>query len=173
MRPANMLLYRRRWTLFFQVPFAVVMGILTVYVLVMAVVLDDRLFTILFSLSAFCTFCLAWTLGRAALEAHRNREPAVVIDATGITDLREEGPQPVPWDAMERVRLDSDDRIVIRLHTSEKASTVRVVSLALQRWQQGGDVVVSLAGLGFNPYELHRTLNAFHKAAPDQAPPRR
>ncbi|KRD14490.1 MULTISPECIES: hypothetical protein [Acidovorax] len=165
MQPHPILLYRRRWTLFFQVPFAVLMAILTAYAIFMALVFDDRLFTVLFSFAAFCTFCLAWTLGRGALEAHKNREPAVVIDETGITDLRDEDPQPVPWEAMERVRLDSDDRIVVRLHTSDKVSALRVISLALQRWQQGGDVVVSLAGLAHNPHILQRTLSTFHKAA--------
>lgn len=88
----------------------------------------------------------------------------MVIDANGITDLREEDPQPVPWEAMEHVLLDSEDRIVVRLLTSEKASALRVISLALQRWTQGGDVVVSLVGLAHNPYTMQRTLSAFHKA---------
>ncbi|RYF53363.1 MAG: hypothetical protein EOO29_56645, partial [Comamonadaceae bacterium] len=115
------------------------------------------------------------TLGRAALEAQRDREPVVVIDGTGITDLRNEVPEAVPWGAMERVRLDSDDRIVVRLLQPEKASALRVASLALQRWQRGGDVVVSLAGLAHNPHALQRALGAFHQAAtaPIQAQARR
>lgn len=165
MQPQPIFLYRRRWTLLFQVPFAVLMAILTAYAIFLAVVFDDRLFTVLFSLGAFCTFCLAWTLGQSALDAHKNREPAVVIDAIGITDLRDEDPQPVHWEALERVRMDSDDRIVVRLLTSEKASALRVISLALQRWTEGGDVVISLAGLAHNPYTMQRTLSAFHKAA--------
>ena len=165
MPPQPILLYRRRWTLVFQVPFAALMAILTAYAIFMAVVFNDRLFTPLFSLGALCTFCVAWTMGRDALEAHRNREPVVVIDETGITDLRDENPQPVPWQAMVRVRLNSDDRLVIRLLTAEKASALRVISLAMQRWTNGGDKVIYLAGLAYNPYMMQRTLNAFHKAA--------
>jgi hypothetical protein len=170
MQPQPIFLYRRRWTLFIQVPFVALMAILTAYAIFMAVVFDDRLFTVLFSFSAFCTFCITGTLGRTALEAHNNREPAVVINAEGITDLREDDPQPVPWEAMERVRLDSDDRLVIRLLTAEKVSALRVISLALQRWQQGGDVVVSLVGLAHNPHTLQRTLSAFHQAAATPRP---
>jgi len=173
MQPQPILLYRRRWTLFFQVPFVVLMAILTAFAIFMAVAFDDRLFTVVFSLGAFCTFCIAGTLGRSAWEAHRNREPAVVIDAAGITDLRDEDPQPMPWEAMERVRLDSDERIVVRLRTSDKAPALRVISQALQRWQQGGDVVVSLAGLAHNPHTMQRTLSAFHTAATAPAPTRR
>lgn len=163
MPPQPIVMYRRRWTQWFTVPFAALMAACTVYAIFMAVVFDDRLFIAVFSLSAFCTFCIAWTLGNSALEAHRNREPAVVIDHTGITDLRQEDPEPIPWSAMERVRLD-EDRILIRLRTADLASALHVVSKALQRWQHGGDVVVALDGLGHNPYKLQRALATFHKA---------
>lgn len=171
MPPQPLALYRRRWTQWFTVPFVAVMAACTVFAIFQAVALDDRLFTAVFSLSAFCTFCLAWTLGNSALEAHRNREPAVVIDHTGITDLRQEDPQPIPWSAIERVRLD-EDRIVVRLRTAETTSALQVVSQALQRWQRGGDLVVALDGLGHNPYKLQQALAAFHKAPTSLTKPR-
>lgn len=169
MRPATMLLYRRRWTLFFQVPCAVLLAAGTVYSVFLAVAFDNRLFTPLSLFGAFCMFCLSWTLGRSALEAQRNREPAVAIDASGITDLRDDDPHPVPWHAMESVHINRRNCIVIRLMSSEKASALRVITLSLQRWHQGGDVVISLVGLGVNHYVLHRTLSAFHKAASNPA----
>lgn len=166
MQPQPILLYRRRWTLLFQVPFTLMMVLCLAYSLYRAYVSNDRLFTALFLCAAFLTFCIAWTLGGAALQAYLQRNPAVVIDATGITDLRPDDPHTVPWEAMERVHLDNHENVIlVKLHTSHKDSALRVIAKALKRWQQRGDVVFSLGGLAYDTRQIQKALKVFHTAA--------
>lgn len=136
MQPQPIALHRRRWTLVFQMPFTLLMALCMAYSLHWACASSDRLFTVFFLCAAFVVFCVGGTLGRAALEAYRVQDPAVVIDATGITDLRQEDPRTVPWDAVERVQLDNaEDVILIQLRPGHKDSALRVIGKTLQRWQ--------------------------------------
>lgn len=166
MQPQPILLYRRRWTLLFQVPFTLMMVLCLAYSLHGAYVSTDRLFTAMYLCAAFVTFCIAWTLGGAALQAYLQRNPAVLIDANGITDLRQESAHTVPWDAMERVHLDNhENAILIRLHSGRKESALGVVVTALQRWNRRGDVVFSLGGLAYDTRQIQKALKAFHTTA--------
>ena len=171
MPPQPILLYRRRWPLFFQVPFVVFMAANFAAALVFAYVADNRLVTALCLFAAFGLFCAAWTLGRSALETYQRHGPAVVIDASGITDLRDESSLTVPWDAMERVLLDNSESVIlVTLRPGHKDSALRVISKALQRWQQRGDVVFSLGGLAYDTRQIQNALKTFHRAAVPQAP---
>lgn len=174
MQPQPILLYRRRWTLLFQVPFTLLMLLCLAYSLYWAYVSSERLYTALFLLAAFVTFCLAWTLGSAALKAYFERNPAVVIDASGITDLRHEAPNTVPWEAMERVHLDNHENVIlIRLHPGRKDTALRVVIAALQRWQRRGDVAFPLGGLAYDTPKIRKALKAFHASVVPTIPSRR
>jgi len=171
MQPEPILLYRRRWTLVFQVPFTLLMLLCLAFSLYGASVSNERLLTALLLCAAFVAFCVGGTLGRAALEAYRVRDPAVVIDATGITDLRQDDPHTVPWEAMERVQLDGyEDVILIQLRPGQKDSALRVIAKALQRWQRRGDVVFALGGLAYDTRQIQNALKAFHTAAVPRAP---
>ena len=166
MPPQPILLYRRRWTLVFQVPFVLLMAICLAFSVYWALASNDRLFTALCLFAAFVSFCVGGTLGRSALEAYREQDPAIVIDATGITDLRQDDPHTVPWEAMKRVHLDDyEDVILVKLRPGHKDSALGVMIKTLKRWQQRGDVVFYLGGLAHNPRQLQTALKAFHAAA--------
>lgn len=166
MQPRPIFLYRRRWTLLFQVPFTLLMVACLAYSVFLIYASDSRLVTLIGSVGAFVAFCIAGTLGRSAWEAYRVREPAVVIDETGITDLRDDESQTVPWDAMERVQLDNyENTIRVKLRSSSTASAVGVIVKTLQRWQRGGDVVFLLGGLAYDPRQIQAALRAHHAAA--------
>jgi len=96
MPPQPILLYRRRWTLVFQVPFVLLMAICLAFSLYGALASNDRLLTILFLCAAFVSFCVGGTLDRPALEAYREQDPAIVIDATGITTCARTTRTPCP-----------------------------------------------------------------------------
>ncbi|MBL7087294.1 hypothetical protein [Acidovorax sp.] len=166
MQPQPIMLYRRRWTLVFQVPFTLLVLACLAFSLYWAAVSNDRLLTILCLCAAFVAFCVGGTLGRSTLEAYRVRDPAVVIDATGITDLRQDDPHTVPWEAMERVHLDNYENVIlVKLRPGHKDSALRVIFKALQRWQQRGDVVFFLGGLAYDTRQIQTALKAFHAAA--------
>jgi len=166
MPPQPILLYRRRWTLVFQVPFVLLMAICLAFSLYGALASNDRLFTALCLCAAFVSFCVGGTLGRSALEAYREQDRAIVIDATGITDLRQDDPHTVPWEAMERVHLDDYEGVIlVKLRPGHKDSALGVIIKTLKRWQQRGDVVFALGGLAHDPRQIQTTLKAFHAAA--------
>lgn len=166
MPPQPILLYRRRWTLVFQVPFVLLMAICLAFSLYWASVSNDRLLTALCLCAAFVSFCVGGTLGRSALEAYREQDPAIVIDATGITDLRQDDPHTVPWEAMERVHLDDYEGVIlVKLRPGHKDSALGVIIKTLKRWQQRGDVVFALGGLAHDPRQIQTALKAFHAAA--------
>ena len=170
MQPQPILLYRRRWTLIFQVPFTLLMVLSLAYAVYFAVAVDGPLFRAVFSLAAFAAFCIAWTLGRSAWEAYQWRDPALVVDATGITDLRGDDQRCVRWDAMERVHLDNyENLILIRLSDAGTGSALGAVFRTLQRWQQGGDFAFSLRGLAYDTRQIQTALKAFHAAAAPQS----
>lgn len=171
MPPQPILLYRRRWTLIFQVPFTLMMILCLAYAVYFAVAVEGPLFRAVFSFAAFGAFCIAWTLGRAAWEAYQSRDPAVVLDGTGITDLRSDAQRFVPWEAMERVHLDNyENMILIRLRTTRSDSALGILFTTLQRWQQGGDVAFSLRGLAYDTRQIQTALKAFHTAATPRVP---
>lgn len=159
----------------FQVPFVLAMVACLGYALWVAYATDIRLLRMLALVCAFGTFCVAGTLGRAAWQAYRLRQPALAIDVEGITDLRADDPQALPWTAMERVHLDNyENRILVRLRPGQTANAWRVAAQALKRWQQRGDVVFDLRGLGYDTQQIQRALKAFHTASrrPPAAPDR-
>lgn len=124
MQPRPIFLYRRRWTLLFHVPITLLMVACLAYSALLIYTADNRLVTLTGSVGAFASFCIAGTMGRSAWEAYRVREPAVVIDESGITDLREQDSHTVPWEAMERVLLDiTENTIRVKLRSSSGAAT--------------------------------------------------
>ena len=166
MQPRPIFLYRRRWTLLFSVPITLLMVACLVYSVLLIYTADNRLVTLTGSVGAFASFCIAGTLGRSAWEAYRVREPAVVIDESGITDLREEDSHTVPWEAMERVWLDiTENTIRVKLRSSSNASALGVIVKTLQRWQRGSDVVFLLGGLAYDVRQVQTALHAHHAAA--------
>lgn len=123
--------------MYFRAPFLAVMVAATVYGGFLAHVFfasQNRLFEALLALGTFCCFCVAWTVGRSAWDAHHLGDAAVVIDAGDITDLQADEPHAVPWEAIARAQLDYErDPIVIKLRASETACARGVVVKPLQR----------------------------------------
>lgn len=166
MPPQPIVMYRRRWTLLFQVPFTLLMVACLAYSVLLIYAADNKLLTLIGSVGAFSSFCIAGTFGRSAWEAYRERDPVVVIDESGITDLRDEDSHTVPWEAMERVLLDiTENTIRVKLRTSTTESAIGVIVKALQRWQRGGDMVFLLGGLAYDARQVQMALRAHHAAA--------
>lgn len=166
MLPRPILLYRRRWTLVSQVPFALLMAACCACAVYFAWRAQTPVVAAFFWLGAFGTFCIAGSLGHASLNAYRLREPALVIDETGITDLRDTDPRTLPWQAMQRVVLDNyENAILVRLVPAPDTSLLRAITDTLRRWQLRGDAVFSLGGLGYDANQLRTSLQAFHRAA--------
>ena len=160
------LLYRRRWTLIFQVPFVLLMAACLAFSLFLALASGSRLLAALGWVGAFVSFCVGGTLGNAAWKAYRWRDPAMVIDADGITDLQGDEPRTVPWSAMDRVHLDNYESVIlVRLRQGTKTSFVGAAVQALQRWQRRGDVAFHLGGLAYDTRQVQVALKEFLAAS--------
>ncbi|MDA8445137.1 STM3941 family protein [Paracidovorax valerianellae] len=161
MAEKRLTLRRRRWTLVFSLPFTVLMLVICIYS-VFLMFTGDRLVTFIAGLSAFGTFCVGGTLGKAVVQALYDLQPAVIIDSHGLNDVRG-GNGLVPWQEIERVTLDLDEqRILVDMADHAVPERRRRVSKT-RRLLSGGDYTVALAGLSYHPQELGRALAWHHR----------
>jgi hypothetical protein len=121
----------------------------------------DRLVMMMGGCGAFVALCVGGTLGKSALDAWRNADPAVVIDQHGLHDVRG-ATGLIPWRDIEKVKLDNyEQRILVNV---AKGAASRRRSTAL-RLLAGADYVVSLDGLSYSHRELSNTLAKYHRQA--------
>jgi len=161
MLPKPLPLRRRRWTLVFSLPFTAFMafaGAYSVFLMFSA----ERVAVMLGACGAFVSLCVGGTLGKAALDAWRNEEPAVVVGADGLHDLTGETGL-VPWHRIDAVRLDDyEQRILVTLVVASPDRAGRLVS-ATRRLLAGADYKVDLRGLAYRPRELAAALAEHHR----------
>lgn len=106
MHPKPLYRHRRRWTLFFSVPFALLLLAAFGYCLFLPFAADDRLVKIIGGGGAFVAFCAGGTFGKTVLAALWDLGPAVVaVDSAGLDDRRG-GTGLVSWRDIESVKLD-------------------------------------------------------------------
>lgn len=119
----------------------------------------DRLVMVIGGFGAFVVLCVGGTLGRSALDAWSNTDPAVVVDQHGLHDLRS-ATGLIPWREIETAKLDLDEqRILVNV---AKGTAGRHRSTA-RRLLAGGDYVVALGGLSYSHRELSNTLAEYHR----------
>ncbi|WP_051248700.1 hypothetical protein [Acidovorax sp. JHL-9] len=61
----------------------------------------------------------------------------MAMDATGITDLRQEAPHTAPWETMEHVHLDNQDNVILVKLRQDPACAEKSTSTALRRSSRG------------------------------------
>lgn len=123
----------------------------------------DRLAMVMGGCGAFVAFCVGGTLGRSALEAWRNNDPAVVIDQHGLNDLRS-ATGLIPWREIETVKLDVDERRILVNVAKGAANSRRSTT---RRLLAGGDYAVALGGLSYSHRELSKALAEHHRQGRD------
>lgn len=153
-------LRRRRWTLFFSIPFTVAMLATLAFSIFLLITVDERLVKFIAGVGGFGAFCVAGTLGKSVLEALYDLAPAVTVDARGLHDLRG-GEQLIPWHRVERVLVDTEGER-IRVYLTADASEHKLLSGA-RRLVSGGDLTVALGGLVYNYRHLSRALAEYHR----------
>ena len=158
MHPRPLQLYRRRWTLVFSVPLAAFIALVGAYS-VFLLFTGDRLVMAIGGCGAFVALCVGGTLGRSALEAWRNNDPAVVVDRHGLNDLRS-ATGLIPWRDIETVTLDVDEQRILVNVTKGAANSRRSTP---RRLLAGGDYAVALGGLSYSHRELSKALAEHHR----------
>ncbi len=109
--------------------------------------------------AAFGALCVGGTLGRSALEAWRNNDPAVVVDQHGLNDLRS-ATGLIPWHEIETVTLDVDEQRILVNVAKGSANSRRSTT---RRLLAGGDYTVALGGLSYSHRELSKSLAEHHR----------
>ncbi len=152
MPPTPVNLYRRRWTLMFSLPFTALMLGTCVYALFVLGVADDRLVQVIAGVAAFGTFCVGGTFAKAVYEALSNLQPAVIIDARGVEDLR--GAGLLAWQYIESVKLDPDEQLILVKFVDNAATARRGLISTTRRIFSGADQTIALGGLSYSHRKL-------------------
>lgn len=155
------LLRRRRWTLVFSLPFTLLMVGTCAYSLFLIGAADERLVRWIAGFMAFGTFCVGGTFGKAVLEALYDLQPAVIIDASGLTDRR--GAGLLAWQDIESVKVDPDEQLILVKFVANAATARSGLISKTRRLFQGADYTVALGGLSYNPRTLARALAEHHR----------
>lgn len=155
-----MVLYRRRWTVYFTLPFAGLMLAVCAYSIFLMFT-GDKLVMLIGGVGAFATFCIGGTVGKSGWDALFHPEAAVVIDADGLHDARGTT-GPVAWNEIEKVRLDVAE-LRIYVHVGHQTPNRHPLASTTRRLFTGGDFTVSLSGLGFDERQLAKALAAHHR----------
>ncbi len=157
-------LRRRRWTLFFTVPFTLAMLATFAYSVFLLIAIDERLVKLMAGVSAFATFCIGASLGKTVLAALYDLAPAVIINAEGLDDIRG-GTGLVFWHEIERVKLDMDEQ-QIRIKVAARAAPARrALVSATRRLFTGADYAIDLHGLSYHPHRLKQSLAEHQRQA--------
>ena len=122
----------------------------------------DRFLTVISGCAAFGAFCVGGTLGASALEVWRNHEPAIVIDAHGLNDLRGKTGL-IPWHDIESVQLDNDEQRILMNVVRGVAHSRRRFASTTRRLLAGADYTIALGGLSYNHHELAKSLAEHHR----------
>lgn len=156
MPPRPLQLYRRRWTLVFSLPLVLMMGIVGIYS-VYLMFTGDRLVMMFAGCGAFVAFCVGGTFGKSVLEALRNKEPAVIIDARGLSDFRGSVGL-IPWHEIASARLGDDEQVILINFGNQADQSRRRLTSTARRLFSGADCTVALGGLSYNFRELEKSL---------------
>ena len=161
-------LRRRRWTLLFTAPFAVFMLATFAYSVFLLIAIDERLVKLIAGASAFATFCIGASLGKTVLAALYDLEPAVIVNAEGVDDIRG-GTGLVFWHEIESVKLDMyEQQIRVKL-AARTASDRRALVSATRRLFTGADYSIDLHGLSYRPHRLQQALAEHQRKAARRA----
>jgi hypothetical protein len=163
----RLVMHRRRWTAWFTLPFAIVLliggctGALIAYGH-----FDGNLGIGIGGLALFGALCVAIPVGRSAWIALTNKEPALIVDANGITDHFHLHAF-LPWSQIQSASADLRDgdslSIVLRDGvTAPNGKRVEPgVARALKRAFTGSDLQIPLGSLSYNPNKLRDLLTYY------------
>lgn len=163
LRPAPLSFEQRRWTVVFALPFAALMALGGPAMLLwLPSLLGAKLGIPLGIFFALASLALAGGIGGPALKALRQKGPALVIDARGITDNFHLNKH-LPWQVIESacVDLGDGDTLVIVLRPGARLPGGAMVRA--QFWRRlfsGGDLSIPLGGLVCNHHRLREVLQA-------------
>jgi hypothetical protein len=170
-RHRALIIYRRRWTAYFGLPFSLVMSISGILGAVLARSQLDGNFGIAVAvLSLFGALCVAIPVGRSSWIALTNKEPALVVDSRGITDHFHLNAF-LPWSDVQSVSLDYGDgnalTIVLRdgARTPGGKSVEPSLTRTFKRAFTGADLTIPLGSLSYNPNKLRDLLTYYTRLA--------
>ena len=157
-------LRRRRWTLFFTIPFTAAMLATFAYSVFLLIVIDERLVKLIAGVGAFATFCIGGSLGKTVLDALYDLEPAVIVNSEGLDDVRG-GTGLVFWHEIESVKLDMDEQQIRVKVAARAAPDRRALVSATRRLFTGADYSIDLHGLSYYPHGLKQALAEHQRKA--------
>lgn len=164
MPPKPLYLHRRRWTLFFSVPFALLLLAAFGYCLFLLIAADDRLVKIIGGGGAFVAFCAGGTFGKTVLDALWDLGPALAVDSAGLDDRRG-GTGLVSWHDIESVKLDDaseQQQILVKVVARTSPDHPKRVNKT-RRVFFGADYAIALDGLHYHHQQLARSLAEHHR----------
>ena len=153
--PKRLVIRRRRWTAFFGLPFALVVFISGIVLAAIAhAVFEGKPGIVIAILILFAALCIAIPMGKSSWDALTEKEPALIVDSSGITDQFHLNVF-LPWSDIKSASVDYADgyslTIVLRSGTPSIART-------LKRAFTGGDLTIPLGSLSYNHNQLRTFL---------------
>jgi hypothetical protein len=172
----SLVMSRRRWTAWFALPFAV--GLLIAGIGSALIAYDNFEGKFRIAVAGFCLFsslCVAIPVGRSSWIALTNKEPVLIVDATGITDHFHLNAF-LPWSDMKSVSLEYGDgdclSIILREGVMGPGGKPVEPSLTrtLKRAFTGSDLQIPLGSLTYNPNKLRDLLTYYMNARARRSP---
>jgi hypothetical protein len=172
----SLIICRRRWTAYFALPFAIVLLLAGIASALIAYGNFDGNFGIAVAgLCLFSALCIAIPVGRSSWIALSNKEPALIVDSTGITDHFHLNAF-LPWNDMKSVSLDYGDGACLSIVLREGVMgpggkpIEPSITRTLKRAFTGSDLTIPLSSLTYNPNKLRDLLTYYMKARSPVAP---
>lgn len=171
-RPDPLSFELRRWTALFSLPFAVFMAVAGLYALLWVPALlggkQGMAVALFFTLTALA---LAGGVGAPAWRALRQKGPALVVDARGITDNFHLNAH-LPWSAIASARVDygKGNHLSLVLRPGARLPGGEIARARFwRRLFSGGDLRIPLGRLAHHPLRLQEALQG-HLAQPRPRP---
>jgi hypothetical protein len=165
----SLVMSRRCWTAYFTLPFAI--GLLIAGFGSALIAYDNfegKFGIAVAGLCLFSTLCVGIPVGRSAWTALTNKEPALIVDASGITDYFHLNVF-LQWSDMKSVSLDYGDGNCLSIVLRDGATTPdgtpvrQSVTRAIKRAFTGSDLKIPLGSLTYNPNKLRELLKHYMK----------
>jgi hypothetical protein len=164
--PPPLALEQRRWTALIALPFTLVIAVSGLSGLrLLPRLLGDKAGWIIAALAALVCVGVAGSIARGAWRALTAAGPALLVDASGITD-RFHLHTHLPWSAILSTSLDygEGNNLTLRLRPGAIGADGQVVrntwGRAARRLLAGGDLTIPLGGLVYDYTQLREALAA-------------
>ena len=166
--PRPLRLYRRRWTAYFSLTFAVVLCVSGLTIAVVAASIPTAsLRYVMWIVVVGSSLAIAASLANGALKALTSKDPVLTFDDEGVTHVDGDSTF-LAWSEIARISTthNDGDRLGIWFtRSSAYHQETGALKAIAQRALSGADMSIRLGDLVYNPTELKKTVAAYHLQA--------